>query len=279
MIRYIKTEQLIRDARKLAWMLPDRIRGVAGVPRSGMIAASVIATARSVPLYCASRNHEPTKLENGFRILGRTEPYEGPLVVVEDSVNSGQNLETFGHHATICGNVVKAAVYVNPSCQFRPDVWAVDCPMPHYFEWHFFGSDLTRMAAFDMDGVICEACPIDCDDDGDRYIHWMQNVRPLNLPYPHVVPLIVTARLEKWRKITEAWLTRHGVRWKQLHMGKWGTLLERQQRYNAGEYKGEAYKKAGQLTLFFEDSPQQSREIFARAGKPVVCVTTGEVIQ
>jgi orotate phosphoribosyltransferase len=96
MIQYIKTEQLIRDAHKLAWMLPDKIRGVAGVPRSGMIAASVIATARSVPLYSASRNHEPTKLENGFRILGRTEPYGGPLVVVEDSVNSGQNLETFG---------------------------------------------------------------------------------------------------------------------------------------------------------------------------------------
>lgn len=278
-IQWIRTTQLVENAKRLAWMLPEQISGVAGVPRSGMIVASIIATMRGVPMFEASRNHEPRRMENGFRILGRTDPLRGPLVIVEDSVNTGHSLNQFAHHAEISGDVLTACVYCNPAAQFKPKVFACSLLMPHYFEWHFFGSDLTRMAAFDFDGVICEACPPECDDDGLKYLEWMRTVKPLHLPYPHEVPLIVTARLEKYRAETEAWLAQHGVRVKQLKMGPWATKQRRMSEYNAGEYKGGAYEKAGQLSLFFEDCPHQARAIHQRSMKPVVCLTTGEVFE
>ncbi len=63
--------------------------------------------------------------------------------------------------------------------------------------------------ALDFDGILCQDCQPWQDDDGDNYVQWMKTATPLYVPRRTEVPLIVTARLNKYRAITQAWLDRH----------------------------------------------------------------------
>ena len=148
--------------------------------------------------------------------------------------------------------------------------------MPVLFRHVSNSSGILRSSTWDMDGVICEECPIAADDDGPAYLEFLQNARPFFPPRPHTIPLIVTARMETYRPQTEAWLRRHGVKWDRLVMGHWSSLDERNGTYNAGEYKGRPYLESG-LDLFIESCPIQSKQIHEYTGKRVICPTTGEV--
>lgn len=263
---------LQRNTARLSSLLPERIGGVAGVPRSGMLVAAQLAILHSVPLYSITSDKGIQPVGHGYRL--KNHAAQGPLVVVEDSVNNGTSINAVRKHAP-AGSIF-AAVYCRPKSTRHVDVFAVEHPMPHYFEWHFFGSSLVRRAAFDLDGMISQECPAERDTDDAGYVDWLENVAPLWLPRPHQVQSIVTARLEKYRPQTEAWLKRWGVSYGRLVMGPWSTKAERSRHYNAGKYKGDAYRQSG-ATLFFESCPIQSKQIAAATGKPVICPPTGEV--
>ena len=113
------------------------------------------------------------------------------------------------------GEKLFAAVYVNPSAIAKPDVWVHDLPWPHLLEWNLFNSVLLDSFAIDFDGILCHDCPPADDDDGERYLAWMENARPLHLVRKSPVKLIITARLEKYRPQTLAWMERWGVRAKE----------------------------------------------------------------
>lgn len=275
-VRWITRQQLLRDTQVLASRLPWPISGVAGVPRSGMIVAADLATRLGVPLYEARKTGELFPIDSGMRLrLGASRPPAGPLVVVEDSVNTGRSLQSVRDAAGLA-EVVTAAIYVNPLAKFRPDLVAVDLPMPHYFEWHFFGSSLVRLAGFDFDGIFCEDFDGPASDESDRYLDFLRDAKPLWPARPHQVGLICTARLEKYRPQTEAWLRRQGITWTRLVMGPWATAAERSRNWNPGEFKGRALLQS-RCHVFFESDPTQARAIAVVSRKPVICPPTGEV--
>ena len=237
------------------------------------MAAAHISTMLSVPLFEITAEFGLRACGYGYRLHGQS-PLSGPLVVVEDSVNTGNSITKVKAKAP--RGSLFAAVFVNPPNRGCVDYYGELHSFPHFFSWHFPGSSLVTQAAFDMDGVICEECPPDCDDDGPKYENFLRTVRPFLLPRPHVVPLIVTARMEKYRDLTEDWLRSHGIRWSRIVMGPWGSLEERRARFNAGEFKGEEFRQSG-LNFFLESCPVQARAIADYSGKIVICPPSGQV--
>ena len=285
-MRYITNQQFHKDIHKLCQIInekyPDLV-GVAGVPRSGMFAASYIAMMSGVPLYEASeRKGRLVPIGCGFRIKDHEYPIGGTIVVIDDSANSGRAMNSVRE---ALGNDYKyAVVYSTQKMADKLDVYAEIIEDLHFFQWHLFGSQLLtryktqqgRGFILDFDGVFCEDCPPDCDDDGERYLDFLHNARPLIFPKPFYVHSIATARLNKYREETEAWLRKYGIKWGHLYMGKWKTLQERRLNYNAGEYKGQIYLDSG-CAVFIESCPIQARQIFEFTKKPVICNTSGEV--
>ena len=269
---WLKDSDFLRACDKIAAQLPWPVRGIAGVPRSGLMAAAHVAIRLNVPLYEISERGLRA-CHHGLRLQGGNS--QGPLVVLDDSVNTGSALKRVRKH--IPKDSILAALFVNPTVRNAVDIAAYLHDMPHFFSWHFLGSNLVCSAGFDLDGVICEDCPRNLDDDGRKYRDWIQTVKPLLLPRPHVVPLIVTARLEKYRSFTERWLTSYGIRWDKLVMGPWGTLSERRAKYRAVDHKGVAFAKSG-LKFFIESDVRQAREIARATRRTVICPTTGEVL-
>ena len=164
------------------------------------------------------------------------------------------------------------------------DAYATTIDDVHFFQWHLFGSQLmTRFTnehgrgfMLDFDGVLCEDCPVESDDDGVRYLDFIKHTKPIVTPRPYYVHSIATARLSKYREETEKWLRKYNIKWGHLFMGKWKNIEERRENYDAGAYKGTIYLNS-ECGVFIESCPVQARQIFEFSKKPVICSTTGEV--
>ncbi len=279
-VRWVRTVDRTAAVEKLIAAIPAEVTAVAGVPRSGMAAAGQIAEALHVRLYALHEQSGLTQLPSGLR-FDAEKPDDGTLLIVDDTVASGLSM---------CGlrprirelaqqrRVLTAVVFASPEAAHAVDLCAELLPLPHFLEWNFFNSLHTQTAAFDFDGILCEDCPAEDDDDGPRYARFLETVRPKYLVRSCEIPLIVTARLEKYREPTEDWLRRYGVRCRQLVMGPWATKEDRTRGYDAGAYKGAAYRDSN-ATIFVESCPIQAKAIAEASGKRVICPATADVFE
>jgi uncharacterized HAD superfamily protein len=257
----------------------SNVSAVAGIPRSGMIAASLAAALLHVPLFEVHQKQGLRRLDHGSRLEDAT-VRRGSLLVLDDSVHSGAAMEAARRivsSSRFHKRSVFAAIFVRPERLGCVDLFARLAPQPHYFEWNLLNCSQARRIALDMDGVICDDWP-GGDEEGELYQTFLENSPPRWLPRRHEVPLIVTARLEKHRSATLAWLRRHGVRVRSLVMGPWQNASKRRRHYDAGIHKGLAYRTSD-CQLFIESDERQAERIYETARRPVLCATTGKVLR
>jgi adenine/guanine phosphoribosyltransferase-like PRPP-binding protein len=286
-IRFVTSAQFQRDILSLIAQIPPDITAIAGVARSGLSAATMLSMYLHLPMITIRQTmHDIVDTGNGWRLGGshHIDPKKGKILVVDDTVMTGNSLKAIEPLIrSQVGQAVYAAIYVNPNATKKPDIWAVDLPWPHILEWNVFNSILSPSAAMDFDGILCRDCPHGSDDDGPKYLEFIRNAGPLYVPRRCPVPLIVTARIEKYRAETEAWLRRHGIAWHKLVMHPAKTLRERE-RDNIPAYKAKHYKAwaskhqpAPGPVMFFESEDRQAREIARLSGMLTVCPHTAGV--
>lgn len=255
----VSHQDLMRDSEHLTRLIYSHhpgVAGIAGVCRSGMLPATSIALSLGVDLYEATTDGLRL-LSGGVRrtstVHGERRKDNGPIVIVDDSTCSGHAREQLKHI-----DAPFYTVYAGGEGKLKVDGYVVPLELPHFFEWNLMHNGIVMSgckAAFDLDGVFCEDCPIECDDDGEQYIDWMRRVQPLHWNIEYKVPTIITARREVYREQTLDWLGRHGVRVKELVMFP-GTFQERSQT-DIGKWKAEQAKQRG-CKLFVESSYSQA---------------------
>lgn len=281
--RYLTAADLAADTLRLVPQLPPDITAVAGVSRSGLAPATLLAMHLHLPLFVLRHKHRDLlPAGHGWRMRDGQPEREGTLLVVDDTTMRGGSVqETRNILVSMRRPYLTASVYCNPRAEHKPDLWAADLPWPHLLGWNLFNSVLTRSAAVDFDGVLCRDCTPEEDDDGPRYRKFLETAAPLHLVRRAPIPLIVTARLEKYREPTEAWLRKWGVRWKSLVMGPWRSLKERARNdiaaYKADHFAPFAARPCGiKPKLFIESDPRQAVRIAALTGRLVVCPTNAK---
>jgi hypothetical protein len=266
---WVPTRQLAQDTVELLLgKLPADAAGIVGLPRSGMLPASILATHLHLPLYAFEAGQLRRLPAGGRGCLAR----EGPLVVVDDTVYAGAAMRWLKPKIAAGESrpLVYAAVYVRPQAARHVDHYGRLLAAPHLLEWNLFngaplaGLSIAGGAALDFDGVLCR--------DGARSL---AEAVPLHLPRKHPIPLIVTGRGEAGRGETLAWLAKWGVRVKQLVMRP-DTVGPHHQ--DIAPWKAEVYKAAKQ-SLFIESSTWQARKIHELSGKPCLGIETGELFQ
>jgi orotate phosphoribosyltransferase len=280
---FITVSQLARDTISLLPKLPKEVTAVAGVARSGVTPATILATMLHVPLLIVRpRTKDWIPADNGWR-LGNTDlQFDGVVLVVDDTVMTGNSLKQAKELVeSIPGKKLFANIYVNPNAKQKPDLWAVDLPWPHILEWNVFNSILSESFVTDFDGILCEDCPAGSDDDGEKYIQFLSNTKSLYLPKRKPVSLIVTARMEKYRQITESWLEQHGIKCLDLVMGDWQNLQDRTFdkiiKLKSAAFEKFLAKQGGlKPKMFFESDPRQAEAIAKQTGGLVVCPKAGK---
>jgi len=281
-MNYRSVADLNSDIKKWITKLPNDIDIIVGIPRSGLLVANLLALYFNLPVtdvegLCKNRilqtgprykNGKKTNLSKSSKIL-----------VVDDSVCSGKQMQIIKNkleNAKMEYQTYYAAVYISPQGYKYVDFWYEIVDLPRVFEWNVMHHSILTNSCVDIDGVLCRDPSNEENDDGKNYIQFLENVKPLIIP-TKTIGWLVTCRLEKYRKLTEEWLKKYNIRYKNLVMMN---LPNKEARIASGShanYKARVYKKYN-ASLFIESSLNQAREIVKLTVRPTLCIETGQML-
>lgn len=282
-------KQLYHDVWSNLHRLPVDIDLVVGIPRSGMLPATMIALARNLPLadldgFAEGRllNTGHTRLETGREgaATGRDGRAFRHVLVVDDSCRTGSSMQAARDtlaklvdppRLTFC------VAYGTGDPAPLVDIALAAVPEPRVFEWNVLHHPLVNRACFDIDGVLCVDPSERENDDGAAYMAFLMDAQPLHRPQREIA-MLVTSRLEKYRPQTEDWLARHGIRYRELRMLDLPDAETRRRLAAHGSFKAEVYRQSD-CALFVESELPQAREIARLSGKPVLSLQGPEMIQ
>lgn len=261
--------------------IPRSVDLVVGIPRSGLLPASMIALGLNRPMADLTGFMAGRTLGNG---ITRTVPGSGltrfrHALIVDDSIRSGETLRQvrarIEQNGSPAETVTFLAAYATKEAVAagHMDMHLEVCPTPRAFEWNVMHHIVMEAACLDIDGVLCRDPTPAENDDGERYTRFLLEVEPLHLP-TRPVRRLVTSRLEKYRAQTEDWLRRNGVQYGTLDMLDLPDAATRRRLRPHARFKAEVYRKDAGAKLFVESCGHQAPEVARLSGKPVLCIET-----
>lgn len=280
-----KSYQDLSDAiRRNLWKIPQDVDIIVGIPRSGMIAALMVA--ELLGRRCASLDDflDGNIMSCGDRqtLLGRGRP--GKVLVIDDTVNTGAAIVRARKMlVTMTGpyDILFGCVFARGrDAKALVNIWMEDIYVPgerwYLYEWNIMHhhAHKTQAMMWDIDGVLCQDPP--SERDTKAYEYYLEHAVPMVVPTTPI-GAIVTYRLEKYRDITERWLKRHGIQYNDLIMFQADSREERNATSYPGRYKAHQYKKSDWATLFVESDREQAARICELSGKPVFCYGDGKM--
>lgn len=288
-MKYITIADLSQTIRRNLWKIPHDIDAVIGVPRSGMIAASLISSYLNVPLIDIDSYITGRRPSGGSRLRYFEESHKstGKILVVDDTVWQGFAMQKVRDRLkNFKGDYIYTCVYLEGKGEKSVDIWLEDLrPFTENFtqivlyEWNILQHHAKFMShcLYDIDGVMCVEPPDERDEE--KYLEYIRNAKPLFIPRTPIGG-IITYRLKKNREITERWLKEQGVQCRNIYMFPAHTWQERKDTgVSSATFKGRFYKERDEFKLFVESDAMIAIRIAAIANKPVFCVETNEIYQ
>ncbi|MDK2907731.1 MAG: hypothetical protein PWQ87_189 [Candidatus Woesearchaeota archaeon] len=281
-MKYKSFCDLNKDIKKWLLTLP-KVDLVVGIPRSGLIPATLISLYRNIPLTDVEGLIEKRLFSTGKRYTGKEIEWNSDktrVLIIDDSVWSGRQINIIKKKIkdlNIKYNIKYAAVYVAPTATRIVDFYYEILNPPRVFEWNIMHHGILENSCVDIDGVLCRDPLEEENDDGERYKQFIQNADEYMIPTKKI-GWLVTSRLEKYRSLTEEWLKKHNVKYNHLIMMPFDSKEERIRAGNYADFKTKIYKNTN-AELFIESSFKQAVEIANKSGKSVFCVETNEMIQ
>lgn len=237
-------------------MIPNEYDLIAGIPRGGLVLASILATKFGRPLAVPDT---PSVWAPGVK----------RVLICDDSISSGSQMKAavklmrtkYPNASIDTAAVIKhAESEVTYSYKVTTD--------PKLFEWNLAHVKQGRLAC-DIDGVMCNDLPVGFEEEENPkgYEDHIKNAAPQFVP-GYVVDVVVSCRVERWRVGTEAWLQKVGVRYDELKMWDVGVPSERNGHWE--EYKVEQIRDTN-VDYVIESNWGQAQSIHNALKIPVLC--------
>lgn len=283
-MNYRSIADLSHCIRENIYKLPGDIDLVVGVPRSGVLAASIIGLNLNIRLVDFESYVADTALALKNTRQALHQEMEIPsdakhVLIVDDSIATGATFYKIRDRVLALNRQQKityCAIYAMPSAVDLVDIHLEVLSVPRTFEWNILHRPLLANCCVDIDGIFCIDPTTAQNDDGEAYLDFLRTAPLLARPtYP--VGHIVTSRLERYRKETEDWLARQRISYVKLHMLDLPDAQTRRRLGCHARFKAEVYRELSDTVLFIESEPRQACEIAKLAGKPAICFKTQEL--
>lgn len=281
---FVSVSDLNRDIVDNLYKVPRDIDLVVGVPRSGMLPATLIALYLNKSLSDLDSFIEGKMFSHGTTkntsVLTEDMKDVKKVLIVEDSSASGVSLRRAKEKLQAIGEDIKLLYMVIYTTRETEPLVDISCRVlpSRIFEWNYMHHNLLQNACVDIDGVLCIDPEPNENDDGSKYRDFIKNAKPKLIPTAKI-GWIVTSRLEKYRKDTEEWLKKWDIQYNHLCMMDLGSAEERRKLGNHAAFKASVYKKAKEATWFIESEQEQAMEIARLTGKQVFCVNNAQYQQ
>jgi len=279
-MNYRSISDLNEDIKNWIPELPEDLDLIVGIPRSGLLVANILALHLNLPFTDVQGLFEDRIYETGARFSSNLYLSKMKnILVVDDSLFSGQQMEHVKigiKAADLPQKIYYGVLYIVPEGCRKVDFWYKVIDAPRVFEWNILHHPILEESCIDIDGVLCRDPTSKENDDGECYRNFIMNVKPFVIPSIEI-GWLVTCRLEKYRNLTEKWLNKYNIKYRNLIMMN---LPDKETRLFLGrhaKFKAEVYKSS-KATLFIESSKGQAYEIVNLTGKPVFCTEIGEMI-
>ncbi len=275
-MNYRSVDDLNQCVLKNLHKVPDDVELIVGIPRSGLLAANLLALHINLPLTDLQGFIQGRVLNTGYRSKRashqKPRPYRKALVI-DDSIHSGRAMleaRELVENAKLPIPSLFGCVYIKPGAESMVDLFFERCPIPRIFEWNIFHSPRLEESCVDIDGVLCRDPTEEENDDGEKYCRFLSSVPPRIIPsYP--LGWLVTCRLEKYRSLTEEWLRQNGIRYNRLIMMNLPDKSSRIHSQGHSQFKADVYLQTD-AKLFIESSVGQATKIAKVSGRSVFCI-------
>jgi uncharacterized HAD superfamily protein len=283
-MQFRSLSDLSRTIRDNLYKIPRDVDLIVGIPRSGVLAGVTLGLMLNLPVvdletFLANgpvKGGERAKLSRSS--IAHAHDAKQPLVF-DDSIATGSALGRVKARIQeiLPGKqMLFGAVYATQARVKDVDIFLEVVPTPRVFEWNVMHHVFLEQACVDIDGVLCVDPSQRENDDGELYLKFLREARPLVVP-TRKVGFLVTSRLEKYRKETETWMSAHGVHYNELLMLDLPSAAERRRMMAHAKFKASVYKGIADAPLFIESERQQAAEISHLSGKAVLCFSTQEL--
>lgn len=277
---YRSYDDLFKVISTHACTLPTDIDLIVGIPRSGMVPAYMLGLLLNKPVCTLNEYMENIDAGHGERVVNQRKNVERKCILfVDDSIHSGVQLEKTKNklrERTEKERHYYLAIFARAASKDLVDFYFEIVETPRIFQWNYLYQGIVKRSCFDIDGVLCEDPLPEQNDDGEKYIDFILNAKPLYIPKEEIY-MLVTSRLEKYRKETEQWLKQNNVRYKKLVMLDLPSKAERIKQNAHASFKAQIYQKEENAAFFYESERKQAIYIAAATKKSVFCVGTGEL--
>ena len=275
-MKYITYADMASTIRRNIWKVPYDVDIIVGVPRSGMIAALMIAELTGRRVSDIDTFLAGHVMDNGGRGKYISSAPIRKVLVVDDTVYAGSAISKArkklsclaGQYTIIYGCVFaegkQSRELVDMYLEYNYDPKET----LYLYEWNICQhyEHKAQLIMFDLDGVISRNPPD--DRNTKEYEAYLPNAIPMVVPRT-MIGGICTYRLEKYRQVTEQWLEQHGIRYGSLKMVN--ATYEERKRINSSSYKADWYARSEWAQLFIESDPFQAPVIGRLSKKPVYC--------
>jgi len=271
MINFRSVDDMNQLIKSKLHLIPD-VDCIAGVPRSGMLPATLIALYLGKPLVSVEslRYGDYCTLTKRVKLNSQVKK----VLVVDDSCSSGNAMNQVRDMlSAIKKEFIYCAVYVTEHSKNKVDFYFDIVEQWRVWEWNIMDHSILGNSCVDLDGVLCIDPTPEQNDDANNYREFIRTAKPKFIP-KHKIKAIVTCRLEKYRTETEQWLKAHNIQYEHLYMLDLPDKATRQKLNMYGKYKADIYKQT-KAVLFIESSPKEAIEIHSITLKPVYCLGDG----
>lgn len=287
-MKYVTLADLSRTIREQFYRIPRDIDYVLGVPRSGMLPATIIAEWLNVPCTDVDAFCSGAKPTGGGRLIfyKPSDRQKKRILVVDDTIFNGnsmrktrEKLHRFNDQYEFFYMVVyregpsdNVALWLEDVRKYTDDYSVV------LYEWNIFHHTKGVMdtCMYDIDGVFC----LDPPDERvsiEAYQRYIKNATPLFTPTVEIGE-IVSFRLASNEEITRQWLAENNIRYRTLTLFPAQTYQERAASgISPAKFKADIYRRRGWAKLFVESDDDQAQQIWKLTGKPVYCVKTNKM--
>ena len=289
-MRYITLAEMCKTIRDNFYKVPHDVDFVIGIPRSGVICASIISEFLNCPLIDIDSFCFGAKPTGGGRLRyfeSKNKGEKKKVLVVDDTVFTGESkkrtkeqLKKFEDEYEF----IFLVVYLEGYAKDTIDIYLEDVSsatngyrIPVLYEWNIFhhNEPIMKRCIYDIDGVFCVNPPDERDEEA--YMKYIKDATPLFIPTAPIGE-IMTYRLVKNQAVTEEWLKKWGIKCNRLLMFNAQSWDERNKKgISSEDMKGMYYKEQAWAILFVESDDYQARRIFEISGKPVYCVESNKL--
>lgn len=239
---------------------------VVGIPRSGIIPASIISLSLQIP-FADLHTYINDKIMLPHGEIKSIKEKNQKILLVDDTINTGKSIKAALEkikYARPNDQITTYAVWRSP----LTDTDSIDyssglVSRPRIFEWNLWKKDTVIHYGFDLDGVFCKDPDDHENDKGLKLINYYKNALPKFIPQ-NKVGYIVTNRLEQHREITKNWLENNKIYYRKL-------LMKENPKEGHIEHKIRKIKNLP-IKLFIESDVRQAKKISEKVSIPIWCI-------